>query len=242
MTTYTPEIPIISHPDLPDSVPLIADFHDMRNRLSYYFPLLRDMDVVTVPQTRFFAVTGSSDTFFDINCRDITQFLQTHQLQTAFIRGDYSSGKYNGDVGSKLTSHDPYDIECTIRDLFNQLGLSKRRLGSRIAVREWIPHEREVRFFLRDGAVYYADSVTESPATDWPWKTAESIAQEFSTYAWSCDFIQHTYSEQWYCIDMGLDGFYYDPHTGWVSISEHIQHERGFQHLDEDMPDPTVFL
>lgn len=241
MSTYSFEVPITSHSALPEGVPLIADFHDVRNRLSYYFPLLRDISSVSVPQTRFFPVTGSSGTFFDVEWREITRFLQAQQLDNAFIRGDYSSGKYGGDAGSKLTSHDPYDIERTTRELFTQLGLSKRWLGSRIAVREWIPHSKEVRFFLRDGSVYYADSVTEVDDTDWPWDSADTIAQEFSTYAWSCDFIQHAQSHEWYCIDMGLDGFYYDSHNGWVSISEHIQHERGFQHLEDDMPDPHVF-
>lgn len=57
-----PVTPITSHPDLPEEVPLVADFHDDRNRLSYYQPILETLDVRT-PVTKFFEIEGDADKF-----------------------------------------------------------------------------------------------------------------------------------------------------------------------------------
>lgn len=139
-------VPITTHPDLPDGVPLVATFHDDRNRLSHYYPRLRDTPNVRTPITTFIPVEGGYDSYPEVEYREATRFIQSINARQAFVRGDYSSGKYNGDDGSKIASQDPNDIETTVLELLRQLARSKRHLGRRIAIREWIPIDREVRY------------------------------------------------------------------------------------------------
>lgn len=233
------EIPITNHPELPEGVPLVADFHDMRNRLSYYLPLLREVDGVRVPVTRFFPVEGDYDSYPDIEYRDITEFMQDQSMCFAFVRGDYSSAKLDSS-GRRIDSHDPYDIEGVIIEMMRQLSRSKRYLGSRIAVREWIPHEVEVRFFIRNGEVVYGDSV-EGFVPDAPIGQHE-VANAFDKYAWSCDFIKHKRTHKWYCIDMGLDGLYYSDRNEWVAHSEHLDEDKSPAQFTERMPRPVTFM
>jgi len=230
----TPVVPITDHPALPDEVPLVADFNDDRNRLSYYYPLLKSIDGVRTPITSFHDVDGTLNSYPQIEYRDITTFMIDQSMRNAFVRGDYSSGKYDGDTGSKITSQDPYDIEDTVLDMFQQLSKSKRNIGGRIAVREWIPHDIEARCFLRDGEVYSGASLTDLEP-DWPMDQVESVAEKFNTFAWSCDFIRHEQTHKWYCIDMGLDGLYYNG-DDWVAISEHHYDGDSPEQAKEEMP------
>jgi hypothetical protein len=234
------EIPITKHHKLPEGVPLVADFSDMRNRLSYYLPVLRAIDDVNVPITKFFPIEGDYDSYPEIEYRDITTFMQDQKMRQAFVRGDYSSGKFDGDSGSRITSQDAFDIEGVVIEMMRQLARSKRHLGGRIAVREWIPPAREVRFFLRDGEIQYADSVDDDRESEWPWDTANTIAQQMDTYAWSCDFIEHEKTGMWYCIDMGLDGLYYSEKHGWVPHSGHHDESQSPERFVDGMPRPEV--
>jgi hypothetical protein len=229
------EIPITTHSKLPEEVPLVASFHDDRNRLSYYHPRLRSIEGVLTPLTEFLPVEGSFHSYPEIEYRDATRFMQNISTQEAFVRGDYSSGKYEGDTGSKIDSQDPYDIETVVLELLRQLGRGKRYLGGRIAIREWVPHDREVRFFVRDGSVIYGASLDDGD--EFPDATAERIAGHFTDLAWSVDFIRHETTGRWYCIDLGLDGLY---HTGteWIAISEHLEEEHSPQQYTDEMPAP----
>ena len=232
------EIPITDHPQLPEGVPLVASFHDDRNRLSYYYPSLREISGIRTPPTKFLPVRGGFDSYPDIEYRDATRFMQDLSMQKAFVRGDYSAGKFDGEEGSKIDSQDPYDIETVVLELLRQLGRSKRHLGGRIAIREWIPHDREVRYFIRDGAVVYRDSLDDGET--FPDAQARTVAQQFSSFAWSVDWIRHKTTGVWYCTDMGLDGLYYAG-TGWTAISEHLDEQHSPQQYASEMPDPTRF-
>jgi hypothetical protein len=238
------ETPVTSHERLPDGVPLLADFNDDRNRLSYYQPILRRIDGVRTPATSFLSVNGSFETSVEIEYREVTEFMQELGLHEAFVRGDYSSGKLDGDTGSKIESQDPYDIEGVVLEMLRQLSRTKRHLGGRIAVREWIPHDREVRYFIRDGEIIYRDSLDEQThqrlGMAFPDKMAERVSEGFRHFAWSVDFIRHEKTDEWYCIDMGLDGLY---HTGkeWLSISEHLDPGESPQKCTDEMPGPRTF-
>ena len=242
MTRERPElhIPITDHPDLPDGVPLVAEYHDDRNRLSYYYPLLEHLEGVQTPATEFFRVEGSADTFLTVEYREITRFMQDLDATVAFTRSDYSSGKYEGETGSKIESQDPYDIETTVTEMIKQLCQGKRRIGGRIAVREWIPHDAEVRCFLRDGEVLYRDSLDEVSPTDYPDAVFARVANQFDRYSWSVDAIRHEETGDWFVIDMGLDGLYpYD--GGWVAMSEHLDKSRSPQNYADEMPGMMQF-
>jgi len=235
------EIPIQSHPALLDGVPLVASFHDDRNRLSYYYPILDQLDGVRVPVTKFFSVDGSLDSHLDIDYRAITQFMQDIQTKEVFVRSDYCSAKYNDDDGSRITSQDAFDIETVVLELVRQLGRQKRWLGGRIAIREWVPHDREVRYFIRNGEVVYRGCVDGDG--EYPDKMSERVAEGFRTFAWSADFIRHEQTGKWYCIDMGLDGLH-APDGGdrtWVAISEHTDPEQSPERFIDEMPEPQRF-
>lgn len=231
------ETPITDHPKLPEGVPLVASFHDDRNRLSYYHPILRKIDGVRTPLTAFSPVEGDFDSYPEIEYRDVTQFMQDIGVQEAFVRGDYSSGKFDGDAGSKIDSQDPYDIETVVLEMIRQLGRGKRHLGGRIAVREWIPHDAEVRYFIDGGHIQYRDSIDNVADEDFPDPQAAEVARHFLHFAWSVDFIRHETSGSWYCIDMGLDGLY---HTGaeWVAMSEHLDESYSPENHADDMVEP----
>lgn len=233
--------PVHDHEKLPDGVPLVADFDDDRNRLSYYLPELRAHPGVRVPRTTFLEVTGSLQSYPDVEYREITRFMQDHSLERAFVRGDYASAKLQGEAGSLIDSHDPYDIESVVLELLRQLGRTKRSLGGRIAVREWIDHDAEVRFFVRDGSIVDWDSTDdEIENADVPHHQAACVAHEFDTFAWSVDFIREAETDAWYCIDMGLDGLYWGD-SGWVAISEHHDPERSPEQHADQMCDPDRY-
>lgn len=232
------EIPVTNHPKLPEEVPLIASFNDDRNRLSYYFPLLNATENVRVPITKFIPINGDFDTYPQIEYREITKFMQDIQVQQAFIRGDYSSAKFDGDSGSRIESQDPYDVETTVLELLRQLGRSKRCIGGRLAVREWIPHDREVRYYINKGNIVYRDSVDEG--TEYPDDMANIVSNVFQTLSWSCDFIRHKKTQKWYCIDMGLNGLYHNGNE-WISHSEHIDKSKSPEQFRDEMPNPECF-
>jgi hypothetical protein len=229
-----PTVPITNDHRLPAGVPLVADFHDDRNRLSYYYPLLEAAGVRT-PETKFMDVGGSLNSFPNIEYREMTEFMQEHNLDDAFVRGDYSSAKYDGDSGSRIESHDPFDIESVVLELFRQLARSDRWLGGKIAVREWIPHDIEVRYFIRDGAILYGDCIDDFYRGDWPTNLVEQVADVFNTLSWSCDFIRHEQTGKWYCIDMGLDGLH-RVRGEWIAISEHPSPEYSPMEYADEMP------
>jgi hypothetical protein len=238
-------IPIQNHPELPQEIPLVASFHDDRNRLSYYYPQLCQIEEITVPQTRFVYSEFEYETIPTMDCRDISSFMIEQQLETAFIRGDYSSGKYNGTDGSKITSQDRDDIESVVLELIRQLMKNKRRLGSILAVREWVPHDVEVRYIITDGEITSKGSEQDIPTEDYPDSQAQAVAREFSNFSWSCDFIKHKQTDKWYCIDMGLHGLYYDGDISdsyntnrWTAISEHPHREQSLHQYREQMPSP----
>lgn len=225
----------MEHPDLPEGVPLVAEFHDDRNRLSYYYPLLSG---IPTPETEFFAVEGGTDSFFDVEYREITRFMQYLDTTEAFVRSDYSSGKYEGDVGSKIESQDPFDIEGTVTEMFKQLTQGKRHIGGLIAVREWIPHDAEARYFIRNGEILYRDSLND--VSKYPDEMMDRVARRFNTFAWSADAIRHEETGEWYVIDMGLDGLY--PYEGtWIAISEHLDGDYSPAMYADEMPGPMQF-
>lgn len=239
MSGRNPGTPLTGHPSLPDAVPLVAGFHDDRNRLSYYHPRLRELDGVRTPATRFFPVEGDTQSYPDAEYREMTRFMQRLDDVVAFVRGDFSSGKYRGEDGSKLTSQDPVSIEQTVLELLRQLALDKRHLGGRLALREWVEHDTEVRYFIADGEVVYAASLDDTDRDSFPDQQATTVAAEFDTFAWSVDFIRSEVG-LWYCIDMGLDGLYWCD-GDWVAISEHPTHSFSPQQYADEMPAPEQF-
>jgi len=234
------EVPITSHPKLPDEVPLIADFHDDRNRLSYYHPIVKNIGTVNTPITKFIPVNGSLETGPDIEYREITRFLQDQQMRTAFIRSDYCSAKLDSS-GRRIDSQDPVTIETAVLEMIRQLFRLGRNIGGRIAVREWIPHDVEVRFFLRDGEILYGDTTDDCPEMEWPWVEARHVAREMDTFAWSCDFIRHEKTGKWYCIDMGLDGLYHDG-SSWTAISGHLDESMSPETATDEMLEPNAYM
>jgi hypothetical protein len=233
------EVPITKHPKLPDGVPLVASFNDDRNRLSYYYPLINSIDGVRVPITKFIPINGNFDSHPQIEYREITKFMQDIQVTEAFVRGDYSSGKFDGKTGSHIESQDPYDIETTVLEMIRQISRAKRHIGGRIAVREWIPHDREVRYFFDSGEILYRDS-TDGDGK-YPDKMAEKVANVLCTLSWSCDFIRHEKTGKWYCIDMGLNGLYYNG-SEWISHSDHLDKSQSPSQFSNDMPNPNLLM
>lgn len=233
--------PVTDHPKLPDGVPLVADFDDDRNRLSYYHPQLRTNPGVRVPQTIFLDVAGSLQSHPEIEYRELTRWMQDQSLRRAFVRGDFSSGKLDGDSGSLVEGQDPHIIETTVLELLRQLFRAKRSLGGRIALREWIPHDVEVRYFIRNGQILYADTLDGVERASFPDPQAGCVADMFDRFAWSVDFIRHETTGKWYCTDLGLDGLYWSG-TEWIAISEHMDDEHSPEQCADQMADPERYL
>lgn len=242
---FTPETPITSHPALPEQVPLIAGFHDDRNRLSYYHPIIKSLPGVNTPTTKFFSVDGGVDTVPVCEYREITKFMQDLPTKTAFIRGDFSSAKLSQE-GRRLTSQDPIAIKRTVGELVKNLIVTERHLGGRIAVREYIPHDVEIRYFIRSGEYEYHEDLTDNEvftgSVSLPTPQVKEIANSFSQFSWSVDFVLHEETGTWVCIDMGLDGLYYSEDSNeWVSISEHPDPEASPEQFIDEMPSPDRF-
>lgn len=242
---FTPETPITTHPALPDAVPLIADFHDDRNRLSYYHPLIKALPSVNTPTTKFFSINGSIDTTLRCEYREITKFMQDIASDTAFIRSDFSSAKLSRE-GRELTSQDPTEIKRTIGELVRNLIVTERHIGGRVAVREHIPHNTEIRYFIHNGSYEYHEQLCDDTMRDapvsLPTSQAKTIADALPRFSWSVDFILHEDTATWYCIDMGLDGLYYnEENREWVSISEHPDPKQSPEQHVDDMPNPNRF-
>lgn len=235
---YTPETPITSHAALPDDVPLVADFHDDRNRLSNYNPRLSRINGVKTPETKFFEIYGSTEGVPSCKYREMTKFMQDIDTNKCFLRGDYTSAKLSKN-GRILDSQDPHDIKKTFATLVKNVIITERNLGGRIALREFIPHNLEVRFFIRDGKIHYTHQSQSS--LDLPRKMVADIAAEFDKLAWSVDVIRHKNTKNWYCIDMGLDGLYPYTHTEWEAISEHTDPSKSPTQYTNKMPDPNRF-
>lgn len=246
--------PIKNHSDIPNDVPLVADFHDDRNRLSYYYPRLSSVGDVDTPVTKFFGINGNLQENISIEYRKITEFMQSIDAIKAFLRGDFTSAKLSSN-GSKIESQDPYDIQNVFAEFVKQTIITDRNIGGRVAVREWIPHDIEVRTFIRNGEIYSIDSIAvgddvyrnvEDHITQSDLQMINNqldpISDEFDTFSWSVDFIKHSKNGKWYCIDMGLDGLYYNNTSGkWVSISEHVEESNSPGVCADEMPHVNAF-
>jgi len=65
---------------------------------------------------------------------------------------------------------------------------------------------------------YLRDRLTESDLSE-PWEHARTVAEEFDEWAWHVDFCLTT-SLEWYCIDMGLNGVYWDEESSeWTVMT-----------------------
>lgn len=249
---FTPETPITDHPALPDDVPLVAGFHDDRNRLSYYYPRVQKLDSVKTPTTKFFPVTGGTSSIMTCEYREITKFIQDMNADNAFMRSDFSSAKLSRD-GRVIDSQSPSEIKYTFSMLVQNLISSERYLGDRIAVREHIPHDVEIRYFIRnqsqltvgitkDNRLVHNNNQFNTESLTLPSEQITAICEEFDSLAWSVDFIRHERTGEWYCIDMGLDGLYYDTDSNeWVSISEHTNQSQSPEQYANNMPQPDRF-
>jgi hypothetical protein len=228
------EIPITTHPKLPEEVPLVASFHDDRNRLSYYHPRLRSIEGVRTPLTKFLPVEGSFHSYPEIEYRDATRFMQdistqgirSWRLLIGKVRGrhgfeDRLTGPLRHRNGSPRTTPAAWPGEAIPRrtDCHQRVGASRPRSA----------------LFVRGGSVIYGASLDDGD--EFPDATAERIAGHFTDLAWSVDFIRHETTGRWYCIDLGLDGLY---HTGteWIAISEHLEEEHSPQQYTDEMPAP----
>lgn len=104
-------------------------------------------------------------------------------------------------------------------------------------------HPNEIRFFIKNGDIQY---VTPSPSMikslnlshnctyDYLCERLENgipeiknqiikVANEFTEYSWHVDFCLST-DLNWYCIDMGLNGIYWNKmDEKWVPMSGHEQ-------------------
>jgi hypothetical protein len=235
---FVPKTPITDHPQLPDEVPLIASFHDNRNKLSHYYPRLTPLTEINTPTTKFFKISGNAETTLSVKYREITKFLQDIHTDLGFIRGDFSSAKLSQD-GRILNSHDPYDIKETFATVVENHILTERHLGKQIAVREYIPHEVEVRYFIENGDILYRQEIPD--IEQYPSKQAYTVASEFDEFSWSVDFIKHDETNTWYCIDMGLNGLYPEQSNHWIAISEHTDKNHSPQRHADKMPDADRF-
>lgn len=250
--------------NLPDGVPLVADFNHEYNRLDYYHPRLVEAGV-PVPETQFFDIEVGDPMTFDEGA--VSEFLVGNGWRQAFVRGMYASAKLAPREGSHLNSQDRDDIRRTVTRLLAQHIMMERPLGGRIAVRERIDleyctqrrqdhHDSEVRYFIRDGEVLYRGPPEETfeqtnldcdnifgyveddmrGGIEYPDHLAEVVASEFDELAWSCDFARDAKSGEWYCIDMGLDGLYWNETTEeWVSISGHWDEDHSPERLSTEM-------
>ena len=107
------------------------------------------------------------------------------------------------------------------------------------ACRKW--HPTEVRFFIENGDLMYAtpspwtlrtlnashdctyDYVTDQLRDDVPdvAQHVQTVAEEFGEYTWHVDFALTTNME-WYAIDMGLNGVYWDEERDeWTPMCGH---------------------
>jgi len=228
--------PITADRNLPKGVPLVASFNDNRNRLSYYHPIIKQIDGVRTPITEFHKLSGSLNTVPQIDCRPLTEFMQEVNLRKAFIRGDYSSGKLSQQA-RVVQSQDPVVINQCIAKLVSNLMQTGRHIGEIIAIREFIPHETEIRYFISNGKINYHEKIDKIPKEDLPTEQVQAIAEVMDTFAWSVDLIKHQKTGKWYCIDMGLDGLYYNEQTSsWIAISEHPDKNKSPEQYSDDMP------
>lgn len=250
--------------DLPDGVPLVAQFDDERNRLDYYYPRLDS--VAPTPWTRFFDLqTEKGVPNFDEGA--ISEYIVEQGWTNAFVRGMYASAKIDLVEGSHIYSQDRNDIRRTVSELVRQHIVLDRALGDKLAVREMFDleycanpgcqrhHPTEVRYFVRNGEIKYRfpseDRFAEKnrecdelfsyvddslDSLEYPDDYAQRVAREFDELAWSVDFIRDAKTGEWYATDMGLDGLYYNTDTGgWVAISEHESPEKSPERFEDEM-------
>lgn len=242
---HGPETPVTNHSEMPGGVPLVADFHDDRNRLSYHYPLINHLPSINTPTTKFFTVSGFPNAIPTFDYDQIAEFMQSLTGTKAFVRGDFSSAKLSQE-GRHINNNTTEEIKQTIGELIKNLVVTEKQLGGRIAVREHIPHDIKLRYFIRDGTYEYHEqlnggNIREAPVSK-PRAHAKEIANEITRFAWSVDFILHKETKQWYCIDMGLDGLYYETATNsWKSISEHPDESQSPEIHATEMPHPNTF-
>lgn len=226
---------------LPDGVPLVADFHHDYNRLSYYYP--RIPDDIRTPETEFFPMETASGGLPEFDDHAVAHWMRERDYQQAFVRGDFSSAKVAPRKGSLIYEPVSDVVRDTVAHLVSDLITQRRRLGGKMAVREWLDldycprqnanhlHHTEVRYFIRDGRVYrpepldkwieshrdceqtYSYVEEDLDSISFPDEQAEIVAETFDDLAWSCDFARHAKTGDWYCIDMGLDGLYWIEET-----------------------------
>lgn len=170
----------------------------------------------------------------------------------AFVRSTCKHAELKPREGSMVYRRDPAVVSRTVDSLLAQHEQMGMPTGGRLAFREWLDldygtcdvpaHNRhEIGFFVGDGDVRYhfpsADELVASNlecdalysyvrellegGIEAPVEQAAAVATEFDEYAWHVDF-DLTSRGDWYCVDLGIDGVYYNERRGeWIDVAQH---------------------
>lgn len=230
---------------------LVADLHTPYNRLDYWFPRLRELDV-RVPETFVIDLDPSGRGFPTVDANEVRSELDARGWDRAFVRSMYKHAELDPRAGSFVPRPDPETIQRTVESLVAQHERMDMPLGGSLAFREWLDfdyspcavsaHNRhEIRFFVDRGDVLYhfptADELADSnldcdalysyvremleSGIDAPIEGAELVAAAFDEYSWHVDF-DLTSHGTWYCVDMGINGVYFNGREQrWMNISQH---------------------
>jgi hypothetical protein len=227
----------------------VGDFHCEENFMSYWWPLLREVDVPTPVTYGVELVDGEPDYEY------IVRVMEEEGWEQAFIRGDGFSDKVNPKNGSWIREPSVREVERTFETLKNHLlNHLDTPLGEAVFLREPLDldycsetapcgswHPTELRFLVEGGRIRYVspslevlvelnashgctfDYVEERLLDGFdgdlrePTEEALKVAEAFDEYAWHVDFVLDT-SMEWYCIDMGVDGVYWNEEAGEWSV------------------------
>jgi len=265
---YDDDGPIIE-PE-PVSEPVIADFHDERNRLDYYWPRVEQLDVPT-PDTTMFELTRKEDGGMpEWDTEGILEWMRERDTQQAFVRSAYKSALSR--EGQYIHNDDPATVDRTIAEMLSSHVMQQMPHGGIVVVREWLDlnfsfYARgdchpEIRFFIDEGEVKAAtprlepgDFLSEEAFESAQDITeqgirrvkhyARTVAEEFTDNPWSVDFVMDTNGD-WYCTEMGLDGVYYSSDKEqWRNICGHADVEDvspAVEYADELPEDPDESL
>lgn len=217
---------------------VVGEFHCEENFHSHWYPRVVELETVSVPETETFDLESGEPTYSEIVATMESQgweqaFIRSNNFSdkvnprkgSKINQPDEREARRTFEM---LANHHrnhmdaPLGGEVVVREWLDLDYCSEQHCQN------W--HPTEVRYLIRNGRIEAAFPQTETIEAlntahnctynyverklvenkiEPPTEQVLAVAEEFREYAWHVDFCLTTNLE-WYCIDMGLNGVYWD--------------------------------
>lgn len=225
--------------ELPDGVKVVAAEDAVWNRTTYYHPLLRDKTIAPVPDTAVFEINTSPNGVMSVDTEAIQQFIRERGIDEWVLKTDYAC-PIQREENVRCSTDSMQAVKDQFSVLIESVIRHEKPVGENVIASDYIPNQTEIWYYIDSGDIIDSTEFGKH-ANDRPRGIVESITDVFSELPWRVDLIKSNVTGEWYCIDMVLDGYYYDSGE-WVPMAtKPWRDESEIHRVQNELATPDVY-